>query len=141
MDDAQETYRLWRIRKTIMQMCHDRNYIVQQNELDQTLEEFKMEFGSEPSKGHPKRSDLTVLVMRFSDPSDQLIVFFPDDAGKLSIKTLKTYCEKMQSEKIFRGIVVVATGMTPMCKTAINEMLPKYVIEKFTDQELLRAGG
>merc|ERR1712226_1577589 len=27
--------------------------------------------------------------------------------------------------------------MTPMSKNDINEMLPKYVIEKFTDQELL----
>ena len=34
MDDEQECYKLWRIRKTIMQMCHDRNYMVSQEELD-----------------------------------------------------------------------------------------------------------
>ena len=138
MDDAQETYKLWRIRKTIMQMCHDRNYIVKQEELDQTLEEFKLEFGDKPSQDMPKKSDLTVLVMRYSDPSDQLIVFFPDEANsKIGIKTLKTYCDKMQKEKIYRAIIVVSTGMTPSAKNTINEMLPKYVIEKFTEQELL----
>ena len=58
MDDEQETFKLWRIRKTIMQMCHDRNYIVKQEELDQTLEEFKLEYGEKPSERRPARSDL-----------------------------------------------------------------------------------
>ncbi|XP_043089417.1 DNA-directed RNA polymerases I, II, and III subunit RPABC1 isoform X3 [Puntigrus tetrazona] len=43
MDDEEETYRLWKIRKTIMQLCHDRGYLVTQDELDQTLDEFKEE--------------------------------------------------------------------------------------------------
>ena len=28
MDDKEEMYRLWKIRKTIMQLCHDRGYLV-----------------------------------------------------------------------------------------------------------------
>ena len=48
MDDEAETYRLWRIRKTVMQMCHDRGYLVTQDELDQTLEHFKEQFGDRP---------------------------------------------------------------------------------------------
>ena len=44
MDDEQETYKLWRIRKTIMQLCHDRGYLVTQDELDQTLDQFKVTF-------------------------------------------------------------------------------------------------
>ena len=42
MDDDAETYKLWRIRKTIMQLCHDRGYLVTQEELEQTLEQFKV---------------------------------------------------------------------------------------------------
>lgn len=48
MDDEVETYNLWRIRKTVMQMCHDRGYLVTQDELDQTLELFKEQFGERP---------------------------------------------------------------------------------------------
>ena len=35
MDDEQETYKMWRVRKTVMQLCHDRGYLVTQEELDQ----------------------------------------------------------------------------------------------------------
>ena len=42
MDDEQESYKLWKIRKTIMQLCHDRGYLVTQDELDQTIEQFKV---------------------------------------------------------------------------------------------------
>ena len=48
MDDEAETYKLWRVRKTVMQMCHDRGYLVTQDELDQTLDQFKEQFGDRP---------------------------------------------------------------------------------------------
>ena len=32
----------------IFQLCHDRGYLVTQDELDQTLEEFKLQFGDKP---------------------------------------------------------------------------------------------
>ena len=30
MDDEAETYKIWKIRKTVMQICHDRGYLVTQ---------------------------------------------------------------------------------------------------------------
>lgn len=101
MDDEAETYKLWRIRKTVMQLCHDRGYLVTQDELDQTLEQFKEQFGDKPSEKRPARSDLIVLVAHNDDPTDQLFVFFPDEP-KIGIKTIKTYCQRMQEEKIHR---------------------------------------
>ena len=50
MDDEAETYKLWRIRKTVMALCHDRGYLVTQDELDQTLDQFKQQFGDKPSE-------------------------------------------------------------------------------------------
>jgi len=49
MDDEVLTHNLWRIRKTVMQMCHDRGYLVTQDELDQSLEQFKEQFGDRPT--------------------------------------------------------------------------------------------
>jgi hypothetical protein len=32
----------------LLQLCHDRGYLVTQDELDQTLEQFKEQFGDKP---------------------------------------------------------------------------------------------
>uniref|UniRef100_A0A8C2MXT2 DNA-directed RNA polymerases I, II, and III subunit RPABC1 n=1 Tax=Cricetulus griseus TaxID=10029 RepID=A0A8C2MXT2_CRIGR len=136
MDDEEETYRLWKIRKTIMQLCHDRGYLVTQDELDQTLEEFKAQFGDKPSEGRPRRTDLTVLVAHNDDPTDQMFVFFPEEP-KVGIKTIKVYCQRMQEENITRALIVVQQGMTPSAKQSLVDMAPKYVLEQFLQQELL----
>ena len=47
--------------------------------------------------------------------TDQMFVFFPEE-GKIGIKTIKTYCQRMQEENITRAIIVVQTGMTPSAK-------------------------
>ncbi|XP_016382590.1 DNA-directed RNA polymerases I, II, and III subunit RPABC1-like [Sinocyclocheilus rhinocerous] len=126
MDDEEETYRLWKIRKTIMQLCHDRGYLVTQDELDQTLEEFRSQFGDKPSEGRPRRTDLTVLVAHNDDPTDQMFVFFPEEP-KVGIKTIKMYCQRMQEENITRAIIVVQMGMTPSAKQSLVDMAPKYI--------------
>uniref|UniRef100_A0A8C2I8Z3 DNA-directed RNA polymerases I, II, and III subunit RPABC1 n=2 Tax=Cyprinus carpio TaxID=7962 RepID=A0A8C2I8Z3_CYPCA len=123
MDDEEETYRLWKIRKTIMQLCHDRGYLVTQDELDQTLDEFRGQFGDRPSEGRPRRTDLTVLVAHNDDPTDQMFVFFPEET-KVGIKTIKMYCQRMQEENITRAIIVVQTGMTPSAK----QLVPEHIV-------------
>uniref|UniRef100_A0A4W5K4Y5 RNA polymerase II, I and III subunit E n=1 Tax=Hucho hucho TaxID=62062 RepID=A0A4W5K4Y5_9TELE len=94
MDDEEETYRLWKIRKTTMQLCHDRGYLVMQDE-------FKSQFGDKPSEGRPRWTDLTVLVTHNDDPTDQMFVFFP--GGN-------------QDYKDTRACIVVQMGMTPSAK-------------------------
>lgn len=136
MDDEAETYKLWRIRKTIMQLCHDRLYLVTQAELDQTLDQFKETYGDRPSQGKPSRSDLVVLVAHNDDPTDQMFVFFPEDP-KVGIKTMKSYCQRMQEENISRAIIIVQQGMTPSAKQALVDMAPKYILEQFLESELL----
>jgi|UniRef100_A0AC35GB35 DNA-directed RNA polymerase I, II, and III subunit RPABC1 len=135
-DDENEIYRLWRIRKTVMQMCHDRKYLVTQEELDLDIDGFKIQFGDKPSERRPARSDLILLAAHTEDPTDQLLVFFPDEP-KIGIKTIKTICTQMQEQKITRSIVVVQVGMTPSAKTAIHDMAPKYQIEQFLEAELM----
>ncbi|CAO2641501.1 DNA-directed RNA polymerases I, II, and III subunit RPABC1 [Lemmus lemmus] len=119
-----------------LQLCHDRGYLVTQDELDQTLEEFKAQFGDKPSEGRPRRTDLTVLVAHNDDPTDQMFVFFPEEP-KVGIKTIKVYCQRMQEENITRALIVVQQGMTPSAKQSLLDMAPKYVLEQFLQQELL----
>lgn len=60
-----------------------------QDELDQTLEEFKGQFGDKPSEGRPRRTDLTVLVAHNDDPTDQMFVFFPGEKSLLRLPGLR----------------------------------------------------
>ena len=80
-----------------------------QDELDQTIEGFKQQFGDKPSEKQPARSELIILVAHNDDPTDQMFVFFPDDI-KIGIKTIRTYCKRMQEENITRAIIVVQLG-------------------------------
>ncbi|XP_051977390.1 DNA-directed RNA polymerases I, II, and III subunit RPABC1 isoform X1 [Xyrauchen texanus] len=121
---------------TTQTLCHDRGYLVTQDELDQTLEEFRSQFGDKPSEGRPRRTDLTVLVAHNDDPTDQMFVFFPEEP-KVGIKTIKMYCQRMQEENITRAIIVVQMGMTPSAKQSLVDMAPKYILEQFLQQELL----
>lgn len=136
MDDEAEIYKLWRIRKTVMQLCHDRGYLVTQDELDQSLDQFKQNFGDRPSERQPSRLELTILVAHNDDPTDQMFVFFPEEA-KIGIKTIKTYCQRMQEENISKAIIVVQQGMTPSAKQSLVDMAPKYILEQFLESELL----
>ena len=52
-----------------------------------------------------------------------MFVFFPEEA-KIGIKTIKTYCQRMQEENITRAIIVVQVGMTPSAKQ-VNLLLGK----------------
>ncbi|PIK37659.1 putative DNA-directed RNA polymerases I, II, and III subunit RPABC1-like [Apostichopus japonicus] len=136
MDDEAETYKLWRVRKTVMQLCHDREYLVTQDELDQTLDQFKEQYGDKPSDGRPSRKDLTILVAHNDDPTDQMFVFFPEEP-KVAIKTIKHYCTQMQDENISRAIIIVQSGMTPSAKQSLSDMAPKYILEQFLESEML----
>lgn len=136
MDDEQEIYKLWRIRKTILQLCNDRGYIVTTDELEQTLDQFKQTYGERPSQGEPSRSKLVVLVSHNDDSTDQMYVFFPDE-DKVGVKTILTYIKKMEEEDITRAIIVVSKGMSPSAKKAINDVQPKYTFEPFLDSELM----
>merc|ERR1712087_802039 len=101
-----------------------------------SLEQFKVQFGDKPSEKQPARSELVVLVAHNDDPTDQMFVFFPDDP-KIGIKTIKTYCTRMQEENITRAVIVVQMGMTPSAKQSLVDMAPKYILEQFLEAELL----
>ena len=135
-DDESETYKLWRVRKTLMHLCHDRGYLVTQDELDFTLDQFKEQYGDRPSEGKPSRTKLSILVAHNVDPTDQMFIFFPEEE-KVGIKTIKAYFTKMQQENIMRSIIVVRGGLTPSAKGGINDMAPKYHMETFFETELL----
>eukprot|EP00850_Spirogloea_muscicola_P024879 SM001683S02933 [mRNA] locus=s1683:55:1316:+ [translate_table: standard] len=144
----EQASRLFRVRRTVMQMLNDRDYLVSERDLGLTKDGFRERFGEEP-----RREDLLIGVHRKGDPNDQvrlplpsatsaaasaakILVFFPEES-KVGVKTIKVFAEQMKSQAVHRAILVVQSSLTPFAKQCLLEMQPKYHLEVFQEQELL----
>ncbi|KAK8660092.1 hypothetical protein V6N13_051027 [Hibiscus sabdariffa] len=126
-----EIKRLFRIRKTVMQMLKDRGYFVGDFEVNLSKQQFISKYGE-----NMKREDLVINKTKRNDNSDQIYVFFPEEA-KVGVKTMKTYTNRMKSENVFRAVLVVQQNLTPFARTCINEISSKFHLEVFQEAELM----
>ncbi|KAI3771476.1 hypothetical protein L6452_02641 [Arctium lappa] len=127
----EEIKRLFRIRKTVMEMLKDRNYLVGDFELEMDRRQFIQKYGD-----NMKREDLVISKSLKNDSSEQIYVFFPDEA-KVGVKTIKNYINRMKSENVTRAILVVQQNLTPFARTCISEISTKFHLEVFQEAELL----
>lgn len=131
-DDSAELYKIWRVRHTVLQLCHDRGYLITQDELDGTFEQFKSQYCG----CQPERSELTILCAHHNNMDDKMLVFFPDEP-KIGVKTIQNYLLKMEEEKVHRAIIIVRLGLTPSAKQAMRDVAPEYIMEDFLESEML----
>ncbi|KAI3378287.1 hypothetical protein SNEBB_000907 [Seison nebaliae] len=135
-DDDEMIHMLWRIKKTALQLCHDRGYVVTQQELDQTLHEFKAQSAQEGQI--PNRDEMTIAVSHTLNKNDQMYIFFVAQEGKLGVKEInEKYFSKMQKASIPRCILITQKGLTSHAKNALNAQAPNYILEHFLECELL----
>jgi len=127
-----ELYKLWRIRKTVLQLCHDRGYLITQDELEETYDQFK----ESCSHTVPQRSELTIICTHHNNSEDKMYVFFPEEP-KIGVKTVQSYASKMETDKVARGIIIVRMGLTPSAKQAMKELAPAFILEDFLESEML----
>lgn len=127
----EQTNKLFRIRRTVLQMLNDRDYLVGDFEINTTKEQFIDKFGEDP-----KKEDLVINKAKRNSPSEQIFVFYPEEP-KVGVKTIKTYVERMKSEGVFRAILVVQQALTPFAKQSLQEFSGKFHLEVFQEAELL----
>ncbi|KAB1219488.1 DNA-directed RNA polymerases II and IV subunit 5A [Morella rubra] len=127
----EEITRLFRIRRTVMQMLKDRGYFVGDFEIDMSKEQFRNKYGESM-----KREDLVINKHKRNDSSDQIYIFFPEEQ-KVGVKTMKTYSQRMKTENVFRAILVVQQNLTPFARSSISEISSKFHLEVFQEAELL----
>lgn len=112
-----EASKMFRVRKTCLKMLTKRGYIVDEEDVNMTTDDFKMKFGDDPS-----RESLTILVEKADDPTDQLFVFFPTDE-KVGVKPIKTYCTRMKEENVLRAVIVVKGRTRIFHEKPLDELL------------------
>ncbi|KAK9835528.1 hypothetical protein WJX74_002400 [Apatococcus lobatus] len=123
--------KLFRIRKTCMELLSDRGYLMLPEDVNMSKEDFAQKYGDQP-----RRDDLTFIVPKRDDPTEQIFIFFPEEA-KVGVKTLKVYLERMKESNATRAILVVQSNLTAFGKNILATFQPKYIVEVFNEQELL----
>jgi DNA-directed RNA polymerases I, II, and III subunit RPABC1 len=123
--------RLFRVYRTISNMLEKRGYNVPKDLREMTPGMFRERFGEFPS-----REQLTILVEKADDESNQLFVFFPEDE-KVGVKPIKVYTDRMRNEAVSNAIMVLRVDITPFAKQAVQEMSDSFRIEHFKESELL----
>ncbi|XP_073294771.1 DNA-directed RNA polymerases II and IV subunit 5A-like [Primulina huaijiensis] len=127
----EEITRLYRTRKTVMQMLRDRGYVVGDFEIEMSKAQFIQKYGE-----NMKRDDLFIVKGMRDNSSDQIYVFFPEEP-KVGGKTMKTYTDRMKAEGVHRAILVVQQNLTPFARTCISEISSKFNLETFQEAELM----
>ena len=125
--------RIYRVRRTVLQMLRDRGYMVDQADVDQSEEDF-----FEKHSTSPQRDGLTLLVQKRDDPTENIFVFWPADP-KVGVKPIKRYMERMNEEDVKRAILVVQQNLTAFARQALSEIQSSegLTIEQFQESELL----
>lgn len=132
LDNDPEFYKIWRVRATVLQLCHDRGYLIRQDELDQSLDEFKRQYNGQ----RPERSELTILCAHNNDKSNKMLVFFADEP-KIGLQKIQTYWTRMKEEQVPNAIIIVQTGITPSAKQALRDIASTHSLEYFLESEML----
>lgn len=135
----QEVSRLFRVRRTVLELLSDRGYAVLNTEEDllQPRSTFEREFALH----NYNRDSLTLLRQKRDNAGDQVYVFFPDEHRNklLGVKPISDRAEKMERDGVHSAIIIVQTGLTPYAKSAVEKLSAgeKCRMELFLENELL----
>ncbi|GAA0153738.1 DNA-directed RNA polymerase [Lithospermum erythrorhizon] len=123
-----EVWRLFLVRKTVLQMMKDRGYAVTDYELEMTVAQFIDKYGE-----NMKREDIDIQI---SNSADQICIFFPEEPT-VGLKTLMTYVNRMRSENVNRAILVVQLYLNRFARAYLNRISSEFNLEVFQEAELL----
>lgn len=138
----QDVTRLWRARRTILQMLLDRGYAVLETEEDLMMprDEFDKQFSAH---GYNRESLTMLRQKRDTDPDspEQIYVFFPEEhRGKLvGVRPLIERVNRMDNDGVKAGIFILQTGLTAYAKNSVDKMAVGLngTLETFNENDLL----
>ncbi|KAF2436252.1 RPB5 subunit of DNA-directed RNA polymerase [Tothia fuscella] len=148
---SREMIRIWRVYKTVKQMCQDRGYQILDEEIDITLDQFRSQFTD--GVGGINRGAMTFTLQptdemreKLADPRkrpldpDQfgtVFVEFNGDAN-LGIKPVKQFVHEVGERHAYSGILITAVAPTSASLKISAAMDPKlHTIEIFQESELV----
>ncbi|XP_022729998.1 DNA-directed RNA polymerases II and IV subunit 5A-like [Durio zibethinus] len=125
--------KLFKARRTVVQMLRDRGYSVDDSDIKMTRHEFIEKYGDNV---HLKRDDLLIHCSKGDTPTDQIYVFFPAEQ-KVGVPMVRNCAKRMKADNVFNAILVVQKALTAPAKAAIGEINSYFSMEVFEESELL----
>ncbi|KAE8719682.1 DNA-directed RNA polymerase subunit 5-like protein 1 [Hibiscus syriacus] len=132
VSDEQIT-KVFKARRTVMQMLRDRGYSVSDSDINMTRQQFVEKFGENI---HLKREDLLILCNKGDAPTDQMYVFFFTEE-KVGVPIVRNCAKRMKADNVYNAILVVQRALTAPAKAAIVEINSYFHMEVFEEAELL----
>ncbi|KAF2405261.1 RNA polymerase subunit [Trichodelitschia bisporula] len=156
MDDTGEAQRecvkLWRVWRTVRQMCKDRGYEVLDSEINITLDEFRSRFAD--VTGFPERKQLNFSLR----PTDAMIAKYTEiptpsrpnppephignmwvefnGESNLGVKPIRLFAQHIDQNNFFSGILITTVPVTSAALKITTTLAPR-TIEIFQEQDLL----
>lgn len=129
--EAEDVTRLFRVWRTLHQMLRDRGYLIDPDQLELSMDEFKVKL-----RDFTTREPLTLHVQKIDNPNERLYVFFPDEV-RITVPVIVGFAQKLHKESMERCIIIGKGSITASARQGINELSSNFMIEYFEDRELL----
>ncbi|XP_010443508.1 PREDICTED: DNA-directed RNA polymerase subunit 5-like protein 1 [Camelina sativa] len=134
-DSDDEITRIFKVRRTVLQMLRDRGYTIEDSDLNLKREEFVQRFCKTTNKVN--KEALFVAANKGPNPADKIYVFYPE-GPKVGVPIIKKEVAlKMRDDKVPRGIIVVPMAITGPARLAVLELNKILTIEVFEEAELV----
>jgi len=127
-----EVSRLWRVKRTVLELCRDRGYDISADEIEMRLEEFAQR---NASGGTVDRDRLNFYAQK-EDPNDKIYVFFSEESN-VGIKTMRRFITILDEKQVQVGIIIWSQVMTSAARKLISGISADYSIEDFQEADLL----
>jgi len=134
---AEDVTRLFRVRRTVLQMLNHRGYIVLKDQLEMTLDQFKAAFVDQ-FNDNKLRDRIELIVAKKDDANKKLMVFF-GNATRLGVSDVRNFVSRLETESAQSAIIIAESAPTPVFKDNINvtNAAGVYHLQMFEDKELL----
>jgi DNA-directed RNA polymerase I, II, and III subunit RPABC1 len=103
-----ELPKVYKIRKTLLQMLFDRGYDVDEKEIEEPFETWRLSFKD-------RKNSLCILQRKRDDNSQEIYVEYSEDL-KLGVSHITRFAEKLVGQNIPRGILIIKGGISPIAK-------------------------
>mgnify|MGYP001033592215 FL=1 len=127
--------KLWRVRRTVLQMLDARGYVVLEEDLAASEADFARHLDT--VAGDTPRDKMALLLSHRDDPAKSIMVnFVPDE--KINVQVLEKYHLRMKDADVKHGILIIPGTITSHGMKILSHFEQSgYRMEIFKEDELM----